>query len=52
MKKYSRINSNSSLKQEENNNQEYSDTIAEIYKESELKNDFIYVIDPQKKKCY
>ena len=49
MKKYSRINSNSSLKQEENNNQEYSDPIAEIYKESELKNDFIYVIDPQKK---
>ena len=52
MKKYSRINSNSSLKQEENNNQEYSDPIAQIYKESELKNDFIYVIDPQKKKCY
>ena len=49
MKKYSKINSQSSLKKEETNNQEYSDPITQIYKENELKNDYIYVIDPQKK---
>ena len=49
MKKYSKINSQSSLKQEESSNQENSDPITQIYKENELKNDYIYVIDPQKK---
>lgn len=49
MKKYNKINSQTSLQQEENNNQEYSDPISKIYKEKDLKNDYIYVIDPQKK---
>ena len=52
MKKYTKINSQSSLKQEENNNQDYSDPIAQIYKENELKNDYIYVIDPKKRNVF
>lgn len=52
MKKYTKINSQSSLKQEESNNQDYSDPIAQIYKENELKNDYIYVIDPKKRNVF
>ena len=50
MKNYSKINYQPSLKKEEsNNNQEYSDPIKQIDKENELKNEYIYVIDPKKK---
>lgn len=49
MKKYNKIKSKTSVKQEEKSKQDYTDTITQIYNENELETEYIYVIDPQKK---
>jgi hypothetical protein len=49
MKKYSKINSQPALKKTESNNQDYSNPITQIEPENELKNDYIYIIDPKKR---
>ena len=49
MKKYSKINSQPALKKSESNNQDYSIPITQIEPENELKNDYIYIIDPKKR---
>lgn len=49
MKKYSKAKNKTPIKKEEKTKQDYTDTITQIYKENELENDFIYVIDPLKK---
>jgi len=49
MKKYNKIKSKTPVKQEEKNKQDYTDTITQIYNETEYETEYIYVIDPQRK---
>ena len=52
MKKYIKVKNKTPTKKEEKSKQDYTDTISQIYKDNELENDYIYVIDPQKKNVF
>ena len=52
MKKYNKVKNKIPVKKEEKSKQDYTDTISQIYKDNELENDYIYVIDPLKKNVF
>ena len=52
MKKYNKIKKKTPIKKEEKIKQDYSNTITQIYNDNELENDYIYVVDPQKKNVF